>query len=159
MNTFTKSIKITYQNWFLYFAAAVFILALFVGANILNADTSNEDQHGKSLEDVLQKIRDKQGLDPDDAINPRTISDEDLEELGEAVMSVMFPDPKQHEIMDNMMGGEGSRRLARMHKKMGYNYLSGRGYGMMGCMMGGRRSGMMGRYNRGNTRGMMGGMM
>ena len=140
METFIKSNKITYQNWFLYLAAAVFILSPFVGAALLNADTDNRDQHGRPLEVVLQEIREKYEISPDEAINPRKVSDEDLEELGEAVMSVMFPDPKQHEIMDDMMGGEGSRRLARMHERMGYNYLAGRGNSIMG-------------------RGMMGGMM
>ena len=82
MKTFIKSNKITYQNWFLYLASTVFILSLFVGAAVLNADTGNEDQHGKPLEVVLQEIREKYEIDPDEAINPRNLSEEDLEELG-----------------------------------------------------------------------------
>jgi hypothetical protein len=164
MKTLFKSNKIMYQNWFLYLATAVLILSPFIGVAFLNADAGNEDQHGKPLEVVLQEIREKHGISSDEAINPRKVNDEDLEEVGEAVMSVMFPDPEQHEVMDDMMGGEGSRRLSRMHRRMGYNYLSGGGYGMMGGMMGGRR-GMMGsstqRNNRGSNggSGMMGGMM
>jgi len=137
MKTLIKSTKTTYQNWFLYLAAAVFILSPFVGAAVLHADTDIEDQHGKPLEVVLQEIRVKYNVSPDEAINPRKVSNEDLEELGEAVMSIMFPDPKQHEIMDDMMGGEGSRRLYRMHERMGYNYLAGKGNGFGRGMMGG----------------------
>jgi hypothetical protein len=162
MKTLINSDKIGYQKWFLYVAAAVFILSPFIGAMVLHADTGTADQHGKPLEVVLQEIREKYGVHADEAINPRKLSDRDLEEVGEAVMSVMFPDPEQHEVMDEMMGGEGSRRLARMHRRMGYNYLSGGGYGMMGGMMGGRR-GRMGRNTQRNYRqndgGMKGGMM
>ena len=34
----------------------------------------------------MEEIREKYGINPDEAINPRKVSDEDLEELGEAVM-------------------------------------------------------------------------
>jgi hypothetical protein len=95
------------------------------------------------LDLVLQDIRGQYGISANEAINPRKLSDADLEEGGEAVMNIMYSDPRQHEIMDDMMGGEGSRSLARMHRRMGSNYLSGNAYGMMGV----------------GRRGMMGGMM
>jgi hypothetical protein len=139
MKSVTKSTKTTYQHWLLYLAAAVFIISPFIGAAVLYADMDIEDRHGKPLEVVLKEIREKYNISPDEAINPRKVNDEDLEELGEADRSVMFSDPRQHEIMDNMMGGEGSRRLARMHERMGYNYLASKGnsfgQGMMGGMM------------------------
>ena len=128
--------------------------ALLLSAVPVFADTGLEGEHGKPLEDVLQEIRDKQGLVPDEAIDPRKVSDEELEELGEAVMGIMHPDPRQHELMDQMMGGEGSRSLKSAHISMGYNYLAGNtgdplsgmmGRGMMGGMMG---RGMMGGFWR-----------
>ena len=165
MTPLIKSIKTKYQNWFLYLAAAVLILSLFVGAAVLKADTGNEDQHGKPLEVILQEIREKYDLGPDEAINPRKINNEDLEELGEAVMSTMFPDPEEHKDMDEMMGGEGSRRLAWMHRRIGGNYLKGRSTDidhMMGSRSGGGTNDTMhgnaGGY-RGDSGGMMGGMM
>jgi len=145
--------------------AAVLILSLFVGAAVLKADTGNEDQHGKPLGVLLQEIRDKYDLGPDEAINPRKINNEDLEELGEAVMSTMYPDPEEHEEMDEMMGGEGSRRLAWMHRRLGRNYLEGRSTDI-DHMMGSRRGGgtndtMHGSAGgrQGDSGGMMGGMM
>lgn len=121
-------------------AAAILLLVVPVFA-----DTGHEGEHGKSLELVLQEIRARLGVKPDAEIDPRNVSDEELEELGEAVMSIMHPGPRQHELMDRMMGGEGSERLARAHRRMGYNYLTSDGY--EGCFMSGRRGGrgMMGR--------------
>jgi hypothetical protein len=143
MITLIKSIRTTYKKWLLLVALAALIFSPFIGAALVSADTGNEDEHGKSLEVVLLEIREKYGIGPNEAINPRKLSDADLEEVGEAVMSIMYPDPRQHEIMDDMMGGEGSRSLARMHRRMGYNYLSGNGYGMMRGGRGGMMGGMM----------------
>jgi hypothetical protein len=134
MKTFRNQKRVVYQFVLLFFATT-FLLSMFFTGAVIKADAIDGENHGKPLEVVLQEIREKQGLSPNEPINPRKVSNEDLEELGEAVMSVMFPDPRQHEIMDNMMGGEGSRQLARMHRRMGYNYLSGGSYGMMGGMM------------------------
>jgi hypothetical protein len=127
---------------FLIFPLTLLFMAILL-SSLVYADGLSEDEHEKSIETVLQEIRWKYGMRRDEVINPRKVSDADLEELGEAVMNVIFPDPQQHEIMDEMMGGEGSRSLARMHRRMGYNYLSGRGYGMMGGMIGGGRGSMM----------------
>jgi uncharacterized membrane protein len=130
------------------FIVSVFAL-LFIGLSAY-AD-SDREAHGKPLETVLQEIREKYGISPNEKINPRKLSDAELEEVGEAVMSIMHPDPRQHEIMDDMMGGEGSESLASMHRMMGYRYLKGDSYSMMGGgmmnMMGGGMMGygMMGR--------------
>ncbi|UCB47337.1 MAG: hypothetical protein JSV25_07995 [Spirochaetota bacterium] len=123
-------------------------MLLLVSAVTVFADTGHEYEHGRPLEEVLQEIREKQGLGPDDAIDPRKVSNKDLEELGEAVMSIMHPEPEQHEFMDRMMGGEGSESLRRAHIRMGYNYLTsldGENNGWFGRrgMMGWKRSGCM----------------
>jgi hypothetical protein len=108
-----------------------------------------------SPETVLSQIRQKLGLGPDDRIDPSKVPDNLMQELGDAVMDQMIPNPQQHEWMDRMMGGEGSESLAAAHRWMGYRYLTGGygpggGYGMMGGgMMGGGYGGwgMMGNPN------------
>jgi uncharacterized membrane protein len=62
-------------------------------------------------------------------------------------MDLMHPNDREHEFMDEMMGGEGSASLEYMHRMMGYRYLSSGllspGYPMTGrglmsiAMMGG----------------------
>jgi len=122
------------------------IIITFFAWNFLayaDTDVAGEEAHGKPLEVVLQEIRESQGIGEKEKIDPDKVSDEQLEELGDAVMSVMHPDPREHEWMDNMMGGEGSSTLSAMHKIMGYNYLRDSYGGMMGRGMMG--PGMMGR--------------
>lgn len=138
------------------------IAALMAGMLLLSsavfADTSQI--HGESIDTILSGIRSELNLGSTDAIEPDKVSDESLEKLGEAVMSFRIPDPRQHEWMDKMMGGEGSESLADMHKLMGYRYLEngstdfgsmmmgsnmyGRGFG--GTVMEGRFSGWMPGY-------------
>lgn len=128
------------------------IMAIIISACsmllLAHAESELEGIHDKSLEAVLAEIRASQGLGKYDRIDPDKVSDEQLEELGDAVMSVMHPDSRQHEWMDNMMGGEGSTTLSAMHRIMGYNYLRGyygggiMGPGMMGPSIMG--PGMMG---------------
>lgn len=122
-------------------------LVVFVGMSV-SAD--KQPAHDRSINDVLSEIRRELGLEPNDPINPDMVPPDLLEELGEAVMSVMHPNPVQHEWMDQMMGGEGSSSLAAAHRWMGYRNLAG-GYGLQGSggmqgwgMMGMMGSGMMG---------------
>ncbi len=124
-------------------AAILAIAFLTVGASFAVAQA--EDPDGPGVQEVLKEIRDAQGLGPQQSIDPDAVSPELLGKLGEAVMSLMVPDPRQHELMDRMMGGEGSESLASMHQLMGYRYLSGYApYGGMGGTMGGFGPGMMG---------------
>jgi hypothetical protein len=127
--------------------------ALLLSVVPVFADTGLEGEHGRPLEDVLQEIREKQGLEPDAVIDPRKVDDVDLEELGESVMSIMHPEPRQHELMDQMMGGEGSESLKRAHIRMGYNYLASLDDGKYGWFGRRGRGRMMGRGMMG--RGMM----
>ncbi len=68
------------------------------------------------------------------------LTDSQLEMLGDYYMEQMHPG-KQHELMDRMMGGEGSASLRSMHIQMARSIYCGESsnYGMMG-------GGMMGPY-------------
>lgn len=55
-------------------------------------------------------------------------------------MSIMIPDFRQHEWMDEMIGEEGSGSLSSMYKCIGYRYLSGDSSLMMGLHNYGRNS-------------------
>lgn len=123
--------------------ASLLLLILVAVTGLLWADV---DGHSASVPDVLDEIRGELGLDEDERIDPDAVPPELLEELGDAVMGEIHPDPETHEWMDEMMGGEGSESLASAHRWMGYRYLTGgygRGLGMMGGGMMG--PGMMGR--------------
>jgi putative membrane protein len=129
----------------------VFVIGIGItGLTFAQAD----EEHGRSTDSVLAEIRQEQNIDKNESINPDRVSDGLLEELGEAVMSYMIPNPRQHEWMDEMMGGEGSDNLSAMHRLMGYRYLSDDG-GFMGSMMMG---GMFGSGSSGWDS-MMGGSM
>lgn len=111
-------------------------------------------EHGRSIQAILTEIKQEQQVQRVEQIDPDEVSDAQLAELGEAVMDARFPNERQHAYMDEMMGGEGSRSLAAMHRSLGYSYLAGgdrSGWGMMGP---GRGSwGMMGPWMMGGYRG------
>ncbi len=88
----------------------------------------------KSIDTVLSEIRQEQGLTNGQKINADKVSPQKLEELGDAVMEVMIGNSERHELMDKMMGGEGSASLTAFHQRIGYNYLAGYPLGMMGMM-------------------------
>ena len=87
----------------------------------------------------------------DSGISCEKLTDEQLESLGDYYMEQMHPG-EAHELMDNMMGGEGSESLKQVHinmaKRLYCNENTYIGYGMMGS------GGMMGMMNM-----MSGGMM
>jgi len=109
-------------------------------------------EESPSLDNVIEEIKTQQGIIDLKKVDCNKVSDKQLEQLGEAVMGVMFPDQDVHELMDNMMGGEGSASLASRHIFMGSSYLGcyngssindssslnfmGRMGGMMGMMSG-----------------------
>ncbi len=105
------------------------------------------DDATSSVQAILSRIESQQKVDSVEQIDPDRVGDAQLAQLGEALMDFMVPNERQHELMDQMMGGEGSQSLEAMHRSMGYSYLAGGGdafwqpgwgSGMMGpWMMGG----------------------
>ena len=93
----------------------------------------------------------------DSGISCSELADEQLEEIGDYYMEQMHPG-EAHELMDNMMGGEGSETLKQVHINMakrlycnenvyvGYGMMSGGMMNMAGNMM---NYGMMGNYGYG----------
>ena len=122
------------------------LIVLVMGAGSLWADKDNT-RHNESVEAVTAEIRAELGLKANERIDPAKVSPQLLEQLGDAIMGTIHPDPEQHEWMDQMMGGEGSESLAAAHRWMGIRYLNG-GYGPGSGMMGGGMMGpgMMGRW-------------
>jgi hypothetical protein len=83
------------------------------------------DEDSRTVEEVMELIRIEQGVSDNRDINPDKVSNELLEELGEALMTLMHPYEPEHEWMENMMGGEDPESLNSMLRFMGYRYLTG----------------------------------
>jgi putative membrane protein len=131
---------------------AIFVTLIF--ATYAFADSKDV----KTINEIVQAVMQEQGVKNADQINCSKVTNSQFEELGEAVMGVMHPDPNEHEIMDRMMGGEGSATLGAMHRMMGARYLGCYSGGVMGRMM----PGMMGYFENElgpRFRGMPWGMM
>src|SRR3989344_5844668 len=100
----------------------------------------------------------------DSGISCDKLTDEQLESIGDYYMEQMHPGDA-HELMDQMMGGEGSDQLRQAHIAMAGRWYcgdtSGTRYGMMGAFDGASYGGMMDGFNgmMGGTMNMMGGGM
>ncbi len=115
------------------------IIALFI-ALILSAGAafSHEDDTFQEAKDIIKS-----------KIPCSELTEEQLEHLGDYYMEQMHPG-EAHELMDKMMGGEGSESLKQMHIQMAKRLycdedvggMMGSG-GMMGMMMGGGMMNMM----------------
>lgn len=75
------------------------------------------------LELLVQNIFQSQNVSDRSQVECNKVTDAQFEELGDAYMEVMIGNEAQHEVMDEMMGGEGSASLRQAHINMGRSYL------------------------------------
>ena len=106
-----------------YYKTIVISLLLIFISLASYADMEKEDNHNVAIEKVLEELRLAQNVESNDAITLDKVNEEQLARLGEAVIFLMYPDPREHKYWDNVMGGEGSENLQEMHKWMGYRYI------------------------------------
>lgn len=126
------------------------LYALIIIASIFFVSTSGvlaDSNHGLSVDKVIQEIMLSQNISDADDISCESITENQFEEMGEAVMALRHPDEREHEFMDQMMGGEGSESLKSAHVRMGKGYL-GCLEGVEGMMMG--STGMMASRRQGS---------
>ena len=87
--------------------------------------------HEHNFEEVEKLIEDK--------VPCGELSEDQLEAMGDYYMEQMHPG-EAHEVMDEMMGGEGSEALREMHTRMARSFYCGESDamspGMMNMMMG-----------------------
>lgn len=99
---------------------------------------------------IVADIEKQQNVPTTELVNVDKVPAALLEELGDAVMGALIGDSSRHDVMDRMLGGDGSPRLTAFHIDLGQQYL--RNGGLNGVRMGGSwgmgRFGMM--YGWGN---------
>jgi hypothetical protein len=115
--------------------------------NYWQSGNTTQLTQSQEVNNTLQDIYKSQNVSSQGQVDCSKVNDDQFEKLGDAYMGVMLPNPQQHEVMDNMMGGEGSSSLRLAHINMGRSYLGcwsdynsgpvyipmmGGGYGMMG---------------------------
>lgn len=94
--------------------------ALFIASPTLAVSGEN---HSRSVSEVVSAITASQNVSGQSDISCDAVTDNQFDELGDAVMQAKIGDDEAHEVMDNMMGGEGSESLRSMHIAMGQRYL------------------------------------
>lgn len=103
---------------------------------LLNLSLANAHITQQEINEVKSLINSK--------VSCKSLSDSQLEIMGEYYMEKMHPG-EAHELMDKMMGGEGSESLWQMHINMAKRiYCNEDVSGTMGMMNGGMMSMMMG---------------
>ena len=144
------------------------LLVIFgIGLMLMSILAWAEEDHKQEIEEGKKLVESK--------VSCNQLTNEQLEVIGEYYMEQMHPG-ESHELMDKMMGGEGSESLEQMHinmaKRLYCNENVSMGCGMMGSGMGNMMSsGTMGMmsgdgmmttnkaYKYGGMMGMMGSNM
>ncbi len=113
----------------------MFVVMLLLGITMVLA----QEDHNREIEEGQKIVESKTRCDK--------LSAGELEAVGEYYMEQMHPG-KTHELMDQMMGGEGSESLRQVHINMAKRLYCNEDVGGMmgGGMMNIMGSGMMGNY-------------
>jgi hypothetical protein len=77
-----------------------------------------------SINETVARLLSEQNVSSASKLDCGQISQDELETLGDSIMSLMHPNQSLHQTMDTMMGGEGSDSLRTAHVNMALNYLN-----------------------------------
>jgi len=126
-----------------------------------NNNNGTQLPQSAELKGVLQDIYEMQNIDNGAKIDCSKVTDNQFEKLGDSYMGIMLPNENQHQVMDNMMGGEGSQSLTQAHINMGRSYLGCWSNYNSGPVFMPMMGGVIGNYGSYGNNGMMGwsGMM
>lgn len=91
------------------------VLAL-ASSRLLSADSA--DLHG-----LVSRIIADQGVETIAEVDADSVPPKRAEELGRRVMGRLVGNDRWHEWLNGLMGGEGSPRLAELHRGLGRAYL------------------------------------
>ncbi|MCR4325902.1 MAG: hypothetical protein NUV59_03835 [Patescibacteria group bacterium] len=142
-----------------FFTLGILSFALSASAQGMMGGLQGEGgQASAAVMSALEEIYQDQNTSAQSGVDCASITEDQLEKLGDAYMETIHPGAA-HEYMDQMMGGEGSESLRQAHIAMGRSYLgcwSGEQGGPVMPMMGGYGSSMMGGYGAYYGGGMMG---
>lgn len=120
----SKKLTITYALLITGFFGMLFPKTSQAMMNMgFTGEVNAQEEHGETLDKIIPELLLKYNVNDIKNLNCDEVSDEDMEALGEAVMSERHPDSNVHEQMDEMMGGEGSESLKAAHINMARGYL------------------------------------
>ena len=122
------------------------VLVLSFGALAFGQMMSTEP---RKVDAIVADIEKRQNVTTPSAVEIDKVAPNLIEELGDAVMEVMIGNPARHDMMDRMIGGDGSPQLIAFHTDLGQQYLANGG--LNGVRFGGAwgmgRLGMMYGWN------------
>jgi len=106
---------------------------ILTAVSIASPYLSFADSSG-SVADVLNEIKQSQNISQNQDIKCDKVTNDQFEKLGDAVENVAHPNEQQRNLMEQMMGGEGSNSLKAAYTVMGQRYLGCTAgyYGTMG---------------------------
>lgn len=104
------------KTWLLLFL-------IVVPAALLIAVNQEGENNNTSIALILEEIRGTQNVTSDNKIQPDKVNILQLERLGEAVLSSLFPDRNKREFMENLMRKEDSESLEELYQRIGYKYI------------------------------------
>lgn len=127
------------------------LLGLLTLARAQPAPGGTEESGGQpqlTVDGIMGELRDDQGVDRDDQLDPQACDPDLLEQLGDALMHKYFIVSPLRSTAENIAKGITGASLERQHVQLGLAYVSAKVLGIMAMLDGTAQSGMRQFYER-----------